>query len=294
VVLLARDHASAQPSAPTELRVGELPTDLAVSDGQVWVASARERRVVSVLDADPPIVTSSQRTSSPPLQLAADARSVWAIGAANDTLTRLDTVHPHAPATFPIGADAVDVAIGPDGAWVTNGARGTVTRVDALSHRLIGAPILTGRFPTAVAVGDHYVWVVNSGDGTLARVDPRENLVVGRRIQVGRDPQDVAIGFGSVWVTNRADGTVTRLSSRTGRPQGAPIRVGSAPSALAITHDAVLVLASRPGALLRIDPRTRRVVRLARLRGLPSGLAITDSGAAWVVDGPSGTLTRIE
>ena len=118
----------------------------------------------------------------------------------------------------------------PDGAWVTNGQAGTVTRIDSVSNRVLGSPIRTGEFPTALAIGANHVWVVNSGDGTVARVDPREHVVVGRRLPVGRDPQDIAVGFGSVWVANRGDGTLTRLSAVDGRAQGPSIRVGGAPA----------------------------------------------------------------
>ena len=75
------------------------------------------------------------------------------------------------------------MAVGADGAWVSNGQRGTVMRIDPISNRPLGPPIRTGNFPTALALGASYLWVVNSGDGTVARVDPREDLVVGRRIR---------------------------------------------------------------------------------------------------------------
>ena len=115
-----------------------------------------------------------------------------------------------------IGADAVDIAVSPEGAWVTNGLAGTVTRIDRIANRVLGAPVRAGSFPAALTVGAGFVWVVNAGDGTVARIDPREDLVIGRRIAVGRDPHDIAVGHGSVWVANRGDGTVTRLSARTG------------------------------------------------------------------------------
>ena len=255
IVLLGRpDHAQPAPGTVDSVQVAQVPTDIVATLGQLWVSSARERRLVSVYDADPPTVADSTPLDSPPLRLASDSLSVWATGAAADSLTRVLADNSKQPGTIALRGEAVDVAVGPDAVWVTNGQRGTVTRVDPVSRRRVGAPVRTGRFPTAIAVGDRFVWVVNSGDGTVARIDPHENLVVGRRLRVGRDPQDIAIGFGSVWVANRGDGTVTRLSSRTGRARGDPIRVGVAPSALAITRDAVLVLDSRPGALLRSTP----------------------------------------
>ena len=58
---------------------------------------------------------------------------------------------PAAAGAIPVGADAVDVAVSPDGAWVTNGSRGTVTRIDPISNRVSGPPVRTGSFPTALA-----------------------------------------------------------------------------------------------------------------------------------------------
>jgi DNA-binding beta-propeller fold protein YncE len=291
LVLTSRD------SGPTvqRLRVGSLPTDVAASPQRAWVASARENRLVEVLDVSPPRLAASHETGSAPLRVAADAGTVWSTAAADDTVTWVDLAlqDDTARRTAPIGSDAVDVAVGPDGAWVSNGARGTVTRIDAISHERVGPPIRTGRFPTAIAVGDLYVWVVNSGDGTVARIDPREHLVVGRRTFVGRDPQDIVVAAGAVWVANRGAGTVVRLSSRTGRPLGKPIRVGGAPVALAPLRDGVLVLDSRKADVLRIAAATSEVRRVIHVGGTPSGLAVGDRGSIWITDARAGTVTRV-
>ena len=68
-----------------------MPTDIVTpTGGQLWISSARERRLVSVYDDDPPTIADSTPTSSPPLRLASDGLSVWAAGAANDSLTKVD------------------------------------------------------------------------------------------------------------------------------------------------------------------------------------------------------------
>ena len=104
---------------------------------------------------------------------------MWTANAGDDTRHAPEPAGARAPsgARIAVGGDAIDVAVGSDGAWVTNGQRGTVTQIDAVSNRVLGPPVRTGEFPTALAIGANHVWVVNSGDGTVARVDPRENVV---------------------------------------------------------------------------------------------------------------------
>jgi streptogramin lyase len=294
VLLLDDDEAPQPPPRVEEVRSGSLPSDIAIAQGRAWVSSAGSDELIAIDDRPNPERAATYTARSGALRVASDGLTIWLAGAVGNSLTSVDPLF-GGEATrhrIPIGNDAVDVAVGRDAAWVTNGAAGTVTRVDPVSDRALGPPIRTGRFPTALAVGTHDLWVVNSGDGTLARVDPRENLVVGRRVPVGRDPQDVAIGFGSVWVANRGDGTLTKIDERTGRPQGT-IEVGGAPTALAITVEALVALDSQGGRVLRIDPRTRRITDVVRVGGFPTALAVGDGASLWTVDARRGMVTRV-
>ena len=295
VLLTGGDDPDPAPSVRVEeVRVGALPTDIAVGQGRVWVPSAGSDELVAIDDRARPARDATYRARSGALRVASDGLSVWLTGALGNSLTSIDPLF-GGKATrhqIPIGRDAVDVAVGRDAVWVSNGSAGTVTRVDPVSDRALGPPISTGRFPTALAVGSHDVWVVNSGDGTLSRIDPRENLVIGRRVAVGRDPQDVAIGFGSVWVANRGDGTISRIDERTGRPRGS-IEVGGAPTALAVTVEALVVLDSERARVLRLDPDTSRVTDVVRVGGFPTALAVGDNSSLWTADARRGTVTRV-
>jgi len=295
VVLLVGDEPAAPPSVRVqEVRAGSLPADIAIAQGRAWVPSAGSDQLVAIDDRATPEREGTYRARSGALRVASDGLSIWLTGALGNSLTSVDPLF-GGEATrhrIPIGRDAVDVAIGRDAAWVSNGAAGTVTRVDPVSDRALGPPIRTGRFPTALAVGAHDVWVVNSGDGTLARIDPRENLVVGRRVLVGRDPQDVAVGFGSVWVANRGDGTLSRIDERTGRPQ-ATVRIGGAPTALAVTVQALIVLDSERARVIRLDPRSLRVTDVVRVGGFPTALAVGERRSLWTVDARRGVVTRV-
>jgi streptogramin lyase len=294
-VLLTDDGSEPPPSVRVEeVEVGALPTDIAVAQGRAWVPSAGSDELFAVTDSVRPSREATYRASTGALRVATEGLSIWLAGAIGKGITSVDPLFGGEAERhrIPFAKDAVDVAVGPDAVWVSNGAAGTVTRVDPVSDRALGPAIRTGRFPTALAVGGHDVWVVNSGDGTLARVDPRENLVVGRRVPVGRDPQDVAIGFGSVWVANRGDGTLSRIDERTGRPLGS-IRIGGAPSALAVTVEALVVLDSRGGRVIRLDPRTSRVTDVVRVGGYPTALAVGADASLWTVDARRGVVTRV-
>lgn len=295
VVLLADEESAPPPSVRVEeVRVGSLPTDIAVAQGRAWVPSAGSDELVAINDRNRPSRDGTYHASTGALRVATEGFSIWLAGAVTSGITSVDPLFGGEAERHRIAVpgDAVDVAVGRDAVWVSNGAAGTVTRVDPVSDRPLGPAIRTGRFPTALAVGRHDVWVVNSGDGTLARVDPRENLVVGRRVPVGRDPQDVAIGFGSVWVANRGDGTLSKIDERTGRPQGT-IEVGGAPTALAVTVEALVVLDSQGGRVLRIDPKTRRITDVVRVGGFPTALAVGDGASLWTVDARRGVVTRV-
>jgi YVTN family beta-propeller protein len=294
-VLLIGDDPAPPPSVRVEqVPVGALPTDIAIAQGRAWVPSAGSDQLVAIDDKTAPAREGTYQARSGALRVATDGLSIWLAGALGNSLTSVDPLFGGEATrhTIPVGGDAVDVAVGRDAAWVSNGAAGTVTRIDPVSDRALGPPVRTGRFPTALAIGSQDVWVVNSGDGTLARIDQRENLVVGRRVNVGRDPQDVAVGFGSVWVANRGDGTLSRIDERTGRPQDT-IKVGGAPAALAVTVQALLVLDSERARVIRLDPRSQRVTDVVRVGGFPTALAVGDERSLWTVDARRGVVTRV-
>ena len=278
----------------TEVKVPGAPTDIALAQGRAWVPAAGSGKLTMIEGGASPAVKGAYRAPAGALRVASDGIAVWLAGAGGDRLTAVDPLFlgRATQRSIGVGADTVDVAAGRDGVWVSNGAKGTVTRIDPIAGRRVGEPIRTGRFPTALAVGERDVWVVNSGDGTLARIDPREHLVAGARVPVGRDPQDVAIGFGTVWVANRGDGTLSRIEERTGRPQG-EVRLGGAPTALAIASDAVIALDAEGGRVVRLDARTRRVTDVVRVGGYPTAIAIGDDPALWTVDARRGIVTRV-
>jgi DNA-binding beta-propeller fold protein YncE len=271
-------------------RVGNVPTDVAVAGGRVWVTTAGNDRLIALDARTGATRAGGRRTGSNPLRVAARDGAVWTANAADGTVTRHDLRAGDHGATVAIGTDVVDLATRPDATWVTNGGAGTVTRLDPASGDVL-ARITVGRYPTAVAAGRGAIWVLDSGEGTVVRVDPSTDLLVGPPVRVGRDPQDVALAGGRVWVADRGDGTVRRLDARTGRPVGRPIRVGGAPTALA-AHDGRVLVLDAAGPITDIDARSGHLRRLGTVGGSPGAIAGVDR-TIWITDARTGDVLRV-
>ncbi len=179
------DPRSGRPDRP--VRVGGGPADVVVAEGAVWVANAADgtvsRFVPGAGRADPPI-----RVGGTPLALAAGEGALWVGRASGEFGERVEVVRLD-PATrrltgrpVPVGgAVPLDLAAGDGSVWATDvgGLRpprparpGAVTRIAPGALAVVGAPLETGKRPTAVAVGAGATWVANAADGTVTPILP--------------------------------------------------------------------------------------------------------------------------
>ena len=71
-----------------------------------------------------------------------------------------------------VGDDPRALAVGHGAVWVANHGDNTVTRIDARTGRIAGAPVPVGAGPLGVAAGADAVWVANHDDGTVTRIRP--------------------------------------------------------------------------------------------------------------------------
>ena len=83
-----------------------------------------------------------------------------------------------------IGKPPLRIAAGSEKIWVLSEPEGTLTRIDAESDEVTGAPIDLGKGVAAVAVGGGSVWVTDARTGELLRVDDESGAVT-QRIDVG-------------------------------------------------------------------------------------------------------------
>lgn len=200
------------------------------------------------------------------VHVAAGPKGLWAIrwlgGGTKTTqsdLVELDPAtgrivgSPVALRGFGVGLD-----VGEDAVWVgsnvlTKHGRGTLVRVDPVSHRIV-SQLRLGLGTSSVSVGEGGVWVAISAARTVVRVDPTGRRVVAT-VRLGSRPDLVLARAGAVWVG--AEGALHRIDPATGQ------RTGDMEGSLTnVSSDAVWVVG--PGApngrLLRINPATVRPV----------------------------------
>ena len=241
--------------------VGDYPSDLAMSDGSVWVALgplamlshiAPERRQAS---RPFPAVGKDLGCRRPEASLVAGGGDLW-LACETGEVSRVD---PRTRRIRRVGYEAglltsssavlpefSDLAFGLGSVWLANRAANTITEIDPSTNRRL-RDITVGRAPTAVAVAFGSLWVANFADDTIWRVEISGRLkpVTHVEIGVGDGPVDVASGEGAVWVANSLDGTVSRIDPRRNVAVERSA-VGNEPRRLAIGEGAVWVTVRAP------------------------------------------------
>lgn len=202
---------------------------------------------------------------------------------------------PFTNGAIPVGRSPTGVVINQRKAWVANAGAGTVTRIDAISAKVLGtvryASHPVGSAPIT-ASGDT-VWVGNQRDGTITRIDTITARVLGRPIRVGGTPDAVTSTAGYIWIADRANDTVLRLDARTGVKVGAPIPVGSDPVRLGVGDGSVWVANAKSGTVTRIDAGTGQVLHTFAVGGHPDAIAFA-TGDIWVAKAGENTVSRID
>jgi YVTN family beta-propeller protein len=168
-----------------------------------------------------------------------------------DGVGALDPVTGQVAASVPVGSAPAGIAAGAGSIWVTNGADGTVTRVDPHGPH-VDQTLIVGSSPAGVAYGAGAVWVANALDGSVSRIDPRANRVV-QTISIGGRPVAVATGAGAVWVADANGDAVVALDPGSGVPRRS-VRLEDSPGGVAAGFGALWVTEPLAHKLVRIDP----------------------------------------
>ncbi|HEX8123871.1 MAG TPA: BTAD domain-containing putative transcriptional regulator [Solirubrobacteraceae bacterium] len=90
--------------------------------------------------------------------IAVGGGAVWGTDPFAGVVWRVDSGRRPLQRTIDVGRGVDAVAFGAGRAWASNGARGTLTGIDARTNR-VGAPLAIGGVPTGVAVTHDAVWV---------------------------------------------------------------------------------------------------------------------------------------
>ena len=241
--------------AGAPIAAGDDPDGVVAAKGVVWIASAKQGRVLRFeTSGNAPVPGGTIDVGAQPEGIALGRQLVWVANIQDGTVNRIDRASPSVVgAPIGVGGKPTGVFVG-SSVWVTNNADATVTRIDPSTAQVVGAPIAVGRQPRGVIEGEGSVWVANSGDDTVSRLDPATGQPIGKPIKVGRDPRELTVGLGFVWVANNDDNSVTRIDPKTGKVVGTAIPVGNQPLGIAAGSDSVWVVNHGDDSVTRIEP----------------------------------------
>lgn len=238
-----------------------------------------------------PTVVATIPLQGDPEGVAADDQAVWVAEYSNNSVVRIDSKTNSVAKRFTVGFRPIGLAIGEGAVWVASNWADEVWTIDLRADEVRGPAIRVGRGPINVAVGWGAVWVTNSGSGTVSRIDPRTRQVVAT-IPVGPEPIGVASGTTGVWVTAFRESRVWRIDPRTNRVVNPPIPVVKGPTTV-IASPLGVWIASQPANLSRIEEIQNTVATTMAVGRSASGVAavgrqiwVTDhlAGVVWRVD----------
>ena len=205
--------------------LGLVPTDLAVSRGELWAASAGYlHRVIRITISDGDV-----QPVTIPVQKGYVGRAGHVLAAGNlvvaadgdHSLFRLRAFEARHFAEVPngLGLPGGALAVGEGSVWVSDPHSSLLSRVEPHSGRLQGAISLgppSEARGAPIAVGGGSVWVALAARRTLFQVDPESTSVV-RTFRVGSAPSGVAVEGNHVWVSDENGGGIRRIDSIPGR-----------------------------------------------------------------------------
>jgi hypothetical protein len=270
------------------LGVAADPVAVAVGDGAVWVASARDE-VLQRVDPTRRMVVRTVGIGATPSAVATGPGIVWIANGADGTLTRVEAgtgtvaetvlVRPRFTSDFYARPAPSTLAVGTRRVW-TNRDLGTISRIGTAGGRPRVADLGGGRSADAMALGFGALWVTSGEDAKLYRLDPERLGVTGSVPLPGKGPAVVTAGAEAVWVGVRGSGRILRIDPRSLRVTEAGA-AGPDVVAIAVGAGSVWTLSDESATVTQHDPRTGRVVSRIGVGGRPTSLA-AGAGAVWV------------
>jgi YVTN family beta-propeller protein len=271
--------------AYAERRPQAVPAALLTAEGEPFLRS------LQFSSLSRPTVVATIALQGDPEGIAVDDQTVWVAEYSNNSVVRIDTKTNAVVKRYSVGFRPVGLAVGEGSVWVASNWADEVWTIDLKADEVRGTPIRVGRGPLNVAVGAGSVWVTNSGSGTVTRIDPKTRQIVAT-IPVGAEPIGIAVSSSGVWVTGFRESRVWRIDPRTNRVASPPISVERGPTTV-IASPLGIWIASQPANLSRIEELRNTVAVTTAVGRSASGVAavgrqiwVTDhlSGVVWRVD----------
>ena len=279
---------------PTAVPVGDLPWDLALGGGYVWVSSFVDGTVARIDPRRHRLVGRPTRIGGRSLKLASGEGALWAASAWDDTVSRLDLrTGRRAGRKIPVGDEPGAITVGAGSVWTLDLVDGTVTRIDPRTMRAAAEPIVIGTGEPdggGLAFAGGRLWVSEKREGTVTAIDPRTGEVVGRPIPVGREPEGLSGAGDTLWVAVGGDGTVVRVDARTARVARSAVKIGGYPHAIA-AQDAGAWVSTLENGIHRVeaDGTSRRVASV----GHAAYDIVTGAEGVWVPDYRGSAVVRV-
>ena len=183
---------------------------------------------------------------------------------------------------------------GPDGIWVSNKPKGTISKLDAKTNT-VTRTVEVGKQPcSGIAYGFGSLWVPNCGDKTVARVDAKTAKLIAT-IPVG--PADSEGGIvcskDAVWMATGKDGDkVVRIDPKK-NVVVAEIEVPPGSHTVDFGEGAVWVTQSKGNLLTRIDPKTNKVTDKIEVGPGPRFLTV-GAGFVWTLNQGDGAVSKVD
>ena len=234
-------------------------------------------------------VAASVAVGSAPGGIAAGAGSIWVTNGADGTVTRIDPNGPHVEQTLVVGSLPAGIGYGAGAVWVANALDGSVSRIDPQANQVVQTISVGGR-PFALAAGLGAVWVADANGARVVALEPGSG-VPRRFVRLEAAAGGVAVGFGAVWVTEPLARKLVRIDPVSGETL-AEIGVGGGAGPVAVGNGAVWVVNTLDGTLSRVDPVRDAVASTTPIGDAPTAVA-AGAGDVWVTDQGAGSLVSV-
>jgi virginiamycin B lyase len=199
-----------------------------------------------------------------------------------------------ADAVFPVPGVPDWTAASPDGVWVSNKPKNSISKLNARTNQVV-ATVTVGEKPcSGIAYGFGSLWAPNCGDNTVSRVDNKEAKVVAT-IPVGPANSEGGIDCSkdAVWLaTGQAGDKVVRIDPKSNKVV-AEVAVPEGSYTVDFGEGAIWVTSTKTSVVSRIDPKANKVTDTIPVGPQPRFQTVGE-GFVWTLNQGDGTVSKID
>jgi outer membrane protein assembly factor BamB len=273
--------------------LGRSPRDIAVAQGDVWIISAFQSRVMRYRAATMEKHGRQPAIGRGAVSIASDGDTIWIAISRRNEVVALDARTGRRRDPIPIH-DSKPIAVAAAGGslWIAGRRFGRAADI-LYRYSPDGRPIRRKEVRgdiDALTSSKTTAWVAQDVSAQLLGFDA--SLRRTHRAYLQQRAKQLAYGGDRVWMSERDADTLGRYNPVT-RHAFQP-RIGPLPAGLAYADGKVFIVSSNASRLYVVDPRTLKLLR-SPIR-LPTNPWAVEAGAGhvWVTSMAAGKLTRID